>query len=111
MEITMTQLEYMEGLLIESANVGKCEELLSNACTCLDNYDSETAFNEINRAIDILKLDVRTSCSKERRNLLKDSTETLQMLTHEMKLGNRNQEISLSASLTRVHKTIMQCNW
>ncbi len=106
----MRQLEYIEDLLTEHANEAKCEELLSSACSCLNNYDVETAFNEVNKAIELLKLEVRTDCSKEKKSLLKESAENLQMLTQMMRQGNRNLEKDLNESLARVHKTIMQCN-
>lgn len=106
----MRQLEYIEDLLTEHANAETCEELLSSACDCLNNYDVETAFNEVNKVIELLKLEVRTNCSKERRSLLKESAEKLQMLAQEMRQGNRNLEKSLSESLSRIHKTITQCN-
>lgn len=106
----MRQLEYIEDLLTENANAEKCEELLSSACNSLNDYDVETAFNEVNKAIELLKLEVRTECSKEKKNFFKESAEKLKMLTQEMKEGNRNLEKNLYESLTRVYRTIMQCN-
>ena len=110
METNTSQLEYIEELLIEHANAEKCEELLSSACNCLDNYDTETAFNEVNKAIELLKLEVRTDSSKEKKSFRKESAEKLQMLTQEMKQGNRNLEKNLNEALIRVYKTVMQCN-
>ena len=106
----MQQLEYTEDLLTEHANAEKCEELLSSACDCLNNYDAETAYNEVSKAIELLKLEVRTTCSKGKKSLLKESAENLQILTQMMKQGDRNLEKNLNESLARVHKTIMQCN-
>ena len=106
----MRQLEYIEDLLTENANADKCEELLSSARNCLNNYDAETAFNEVNKAIEILKLEVRTDYPSKKKSILKDSAEKLQMFTQEKKEGNRNLENKLNESLARVHRTIMKCN-
>lgn len=62
----MRQLEHIEDLLVKPAN-------------------EETAFNEVNKAIELLKLEAETNCSKEKKNFLKETAEKLQIITHMMK--------------------------
>ncbi len=57
----MRQLEHIENLLTKPAN-------------------KEVAFNEVNKAIELLKLEA----TKEKKSLLKGSAEKLQILTYMM---------------------------
>ena len=93
---------YKENSSIKNANGKSCEEYLLKACDCCSDHDMETCCDEINKAIGSLKSELKTDCSKEKENTLKECCEELQScakVAKDIKQGDVTSEKKLNERL------------